>query len=160
MIYGELEHLDHYLRNIQDKPLYQALSHLQELYQGHKEKMASLQFPKEVMEGEGFRYFLVSFTTQEEKQKRFEAHKKFYDIHVVLEGEESVQVCDISKLENLSEYTDDIYFGDCSSRSVFQGKLRAGSFLIVFAEDAHKVGYHEEKEVPASVKKLLYKVAV
>ncbi|MBD2861166.1 YhcH/YjgK/YiaL family protein [Paenibacillus oceani] len=84
----------------------------------------------------------IEFATAERNEKRFEAHRKYIDVHVVLEGTEYVEVTHVDNLTNATEYDSesDYLLGDASSTCVFGGYLEPGSFLICFPEDAHRVG--------------------
>ncbi|OAS17904.1 YhcH/YjgK/YiaL family protein [Paenibacillus oryzisoli] len=101
----------------------------------------------------------ITFTTSPKEEKRFEAHKKYIDIHLVLEGREYVEVSNTDCLTNLTEYDSqsDIHFGDVASEHKFTGYLENGYFLICFPEDTHLVGAHEHREV--EVTKIVYKIA-
>lgn len=100
------------------------------------------------------------FVTVPLSEKQFEAHKKYIDIHVVLEGKEYVEVSHIDCLTNETAYDEarDIWFGDVAAESKFQGHLEPGYFLVCFPEDAHLVGAHQEIET--SVNKIVYKIAL
>lgn len=102
----------------------------------------------------------ITFTTSPKAEKRFEAHKKYIDIHLVLEGREYVEVTNIECLSNQTEYDSqsDIYFGDIASDLKFTGYLEEGYFLICFPEDTHLVGAHEHS--PIEVTKIVYKIAL
>lgn len=103
---------------------------------------------------------IAQFVTVPIEQKQYEAHKKYIDIHVVLEGKEYIEVSHIDSLTNVTEYDEarDIWFGDVKTASKLQGTLEPGYFLVCFPEDAHLVGAHEQQE--EAVKKIIYKIAV
>ncbi|MFX3631489.1 MAG: YhcH/YjgK/YiaL family protein [Candidatus Pristimantibacillus sp.] len=102
----------------------------------------------------------IMFTTTPKGEKRFEAHQRYIDIHIVLEGREYVEVSNIELLTDATTYNSesDIYFGDVASDVKFKGYLEPGYFLICFPEDTHLVGAHEQEE--HTVKKIVYKVAI
>lgn len=108
--------------------------------------------------GEGFRKSLIEFTTGAVNDKRFEAHRNYIDIHVVLEGREYVECVNSNDLVNQSEYdqNNDILFGDANTFSKFSGYLEKGFAFICFPHDAHLVGAHLDQE--EKVKKVVYKV--
>ena len=69
-------------------------------------------------------------------KRQFEAHKKFIDIHFILQGEEQFVYANLSELTAVTEYDD---ADDCF---MLEGKgstltLKAGDFLIAYPEDAH-----------------------
>ncbi|OBZ12776.1 YhcH/YjgK/YiaL family protein [Bacillus sp. FJAT-26390] len=112
----------------------------------------------EAAETNDFKKNSLLFTTVPKGEKRFEAHRKFIDIHVVLEGREYVEVSDVERLSDLTEYDPehDIQFGDASAGHAFKGYLEPGYFLICFPEDTHLVGAHEQSE--QTVRKIVYKI--
>ncbi|MWV42096.1 DUF386 family protein [Paenibacillus sp. HJL G12] len=102
----------------------------------------------------------IQFTTAPKSEKRFEAHRKYIDIHIVLKGREYVEVGSEGSLTNRTEYDpeQDILFGDMQEGGRFAGYLEPGSFLVCFPDDAHLVGAHEQ--TPAIVEKFVYKIPV
>ncbi len=118
------------------------------------------QLNAETVEATDFKKNKMTFTTTPKVEKRYEAHKKCIDIHLVLEGREYVEVSHIDCLSNPTEYNrdQDIYFGDVTSELKFSGYLEQGYFLICFPEDTHLVGAHEHVE--QEVTKIVYKIAV
>jgi YhcH/YjgK/YiaL family protein len=107
-----------------------------------------------------FRKNKIKFTTAPKAEKRYEAHRNYIDIHVVLEGREYVEVSHIERLEQATSYdaASDIYFGDVPSDRKFCGYLDSGSFLVCFPEDTHLVGAHLDSA--SDVVKVVYKIAL
>jgi biofilm protein TabA len=102
----------------------------------------------------------IQFTTSAVKEKRFEAHKKFIDIHIVLEGKEYVECANVASLTNLTDYHEehDIFFGDTTSIAKLSGFLEKGWVFITFPHDAHLVGAHLDSE--QDVHKIVFKVPI
>ena len=68
--------------------------------------------------------------------RKFEAHKKFLDIHFVLEGEETFAYANVDGL------TPDTAYNEAEDCLLLNGDgtkltLRTGDFCIVFPQDAH-----------------------
>ncbi|MBS4223674.1 YhcH/YjgK/YiaL family protein [Lederbergia citrea] len=144
MIYDKIENLGQYTFNNE-----KLNSAIQDIVAGLiEEENKSIDFQKNK----------IAFHTTLLKEKRYEAHKKYIDIHVVLEGKEYVEVANLQLLTNKSEYDseNDIFFGDVSTDSKFSGYLEKGFALICFPEDAHLVGAH--KELEERVSKVVYKI--
>lgn len=114
----------------------------------------------EARETNDFKKNYNAFSTTPKEEKRYEAHKKCIDIHIVLEGREYVEVSNVECLTHTTEYDleSDIYFGDVTSDLKFKGYLEPGYFLICFPEDTHLVGAHEDIE--QAVKKIVYKISI
>ncbi|NWQ40797.1 YhcH/YjgK/YiaL family protein [Bacillus sp. EB106-08-02-XG196] len=110
--------------------------------------------------GDSFQKNTIQFTTTPVNEKKFEAHKKFIDIHIVLEGKEYVECVNNGSLIDMTEYDDehDILFGDTNSTSKFSGSLEEGFALICFPEDAHLVGAHIDSV--QEIKKVVFKVPI
>ncbi|OUS68933.1 hypothetical protein B1748_32570 [Paenibacillus sp. MY03] len=102
----------------------------------------------------------AQFVTVPKERKQYEAHKKYIDIHIVLEGKEYIEVSHIGALVNETAYDEerDIWFGEVQADSKLKGMLEPGYFLICFPEDTHLVGAHEQHE--EEVKKIIYKISV
>lgn len=145
MIYDKIENLGQYI--FDNKRLNSAI---QDITSGLIEKDNV---------SEDFQKNNITFHTTSLSEKRYEAHKKYIDIHIVLEGKEYVEVANVQLLANKSEYDseNDIFFGDVTSDSKFCGYLEKGYALICFPEDTHLVGAHK-REVQ-KVKKVVYKIS-
>ena len=110
--------------------------------------------------GSSFRKNTIQFTTTPVNEKKFEAHKKFIDIHIVLAGKEYIECVNIGSLIDMTEYDEehDILFGDTNSTSKFSGSLGEGFALICFPQDAHLVGAHLNSVL--EIKKVVLKVPI
>ena len=96
-----------------------------------------------------------TYETIPQEESFFEAHRRYLDIHIMVEGEERV---DMNRPEDLkltdAQEGNDFY--------AYQGEswhstvLRPGEFLVVFPEDAHriKVQVGEAKTVSKAVFKV------
>ena len=102
---------------------------------------------------------IFEFKTILSQDKRLENHMKYYDLHLVLEGEEEFELCSTEELENISEknYDEDVFFGD-KEDGLIKGVLRQGYFLVTFVDEAHKLGI--SKPDGKHVKKIVYKIPV
>lgn len=69
-------------------------------------------------------------------ERKFEAHKKFLDIHFVLKGEETFVFANTKSLTPETEYneTEDYLLLNGEGTKI---ALRAGDFCIVYPQDAH-----------------------
>ncbi|MBS4218532.1 YhcH/YjgK/YiaL family protein [Bacillus sp. FJAT-49711] len=144
MIYDKLENLAQYTFSNQ-----KLMSAIHDITSGLIEKESK---------SDDFQKNKIKFTTTFLKEKRYEAHKNYIDIHIVLEGKEYVEVANIQELMNETEYDrdNDIFFGDITSENKLCGYLKKGYALICFPEDAHLVGAHKERE--ENISKVVYKI--
>ncbi len=93
---------------------------------------------------------------KEQKAQPMEAHKRYIDIHVLLEGEERVGWADIDKLGEPSKAYDEpddymLYEEEATSYV----DLKLGEFVIVYPEDAHAPIIGKGK-----IRKLIVKVLI
>lgn len=102
-------------------------------------------------------YFALiqEFDTVPLPDKPFELHKKYLDVHIVLEGEEVLEYEDITLLEESSPYNEE------KDGQKLTGKgqpvtIKEGMFCLVFAHDGHKPGCCMDK--PAKLRKIVLKV--
>lgn len=71
----------------------------------------------------------------------FESHRKYIDVQVVAEGEEALELAEISRLPVKQAYDaerDVIIYGDCTATSLL--RLGAGEAAIFFPVDGHMPG--------------------
>ena len=83
----------------------------------------------------------------------WEAHRKYLDIHLVLEGEEILYINDINNMKSTKEYEDDYELFDGEKQQEII--LRPGYFLALYPNEVHKTAI--ELSNPASLKKLVFK---
>ncbi len=100
----------------------------------------------------------VCFETKPEKECLFEAHRRYADVHFIVEGCEKIVVRDIAAVKVHTPYSEekDIGFYTCDEGTVCV--LHPGDFLVCYPQDAHKVAIAPAG--PAPVKKLVGKVRV
>lgn len=90
----------------------------------------------------------------------FESHKKYIDIHIVIEGKETVELLDLSKLDIQPyecNYEDD-YFLYSSAIMDERIVLDKTQIAIFGFNDLHKVGI-KTKNHDSSVKKVVLKIS-
>lgn len=89
-------------------------------------------------------------------KKPFEAHKKYIDLHYIIEGTEQFGYANINTLKPITEYN------EADDYILLQGEanritLNAGDFVIAFPEDAHipAMKYKNGERVKRAVVKIL-----
>ena len=89
-----------------------------------------------------------------------ESHRAHVDVHVVLEGKDSLIVWPASRLQIRTPYNQaqDVVFYDPPAEGGVPFTLRPGSFAVLFPQDAHMTQITQG--APARIKKLVMKVAV
>ena len=96
-----------------------------------------------------------TYETIPQEESFFEAHRRYLDIHIMLQGEERVDVNRPEEL-TLTQVQEENDFYAYQGESWHSTVLRPGEFLVVFPEDAHriKVQVGEAKTVSKAVFKV------
>ena len=98
-----------------------------------------------------------TYETIPPEESFFEAHKKFLDIHIMVEGSEGLEV---SPPESLTEFdraeANDFYA--YRGEGDYKLTLSPGDFLVVFPGDAHRIKMQTGK--PETVSKVVFKVRI
>lgn len=108
-------------------------------------------------------YAVVSeYVTKPVAEAKFEAHRKYADVQLILSGEEIIGVMPTERMRLgscIAEYNpekDVELYRDCGE---YEAKLlRAGDFLILAPEDGHMPGVHADG--PCEMKKIVLKLPV
>lgn len=114
-----------------------------------------LPFGRTVL-GEGIYVNVMELETK--KENLFEAHRRYIDIHCILEGEEAVEIANIASLEVTQPYDEerDIVLGTShGTRHVIKKK---GQYCITMPQEAHSPGLCAAS--PMKIKKAVFKVAL
>ena len=98
-----------------------------------------------------------TYETIPQEESFFEAHRRYLDIHIMVEGEERV---DMNRPEDLqltdAQEGNDFYAyqGESWNSTV----LKPGEFLVVFPGDAHRIKV--QVDGPKTVSKAVFKVCI
>lgn len=101
------------------------------------------------------------YTTKLHENCKLEAHKKYIDIQIMLDGVEELDYTDVEGLE-VSEAYDaarDVMFFAKTERVLNKVVLTAGKFVLLYPHEAHQpqMAY---KNSPTAVKKVVVKIPV
>ena len=122
------------------------------------EFLASLRDNQRV-ELKGDLVYCTQFTyeTIPQEESFFEAHRRYLDIHIMVEGEERV---DVNRPEDLTltEAQEGNDFYAYQGESWHSAVLRPGAFLVVFPGDAHRIKV--QVDGPRTVSKAVFKVCI
>lgn len=101
-----------------------------------------------------------TYTTKTEAQGKFESHKNFIDIQLLLEGEEIIYFEDIEYLTSKTGYNieKDIIFYDENISNGLKYKLDGTNFAIIYPHEGHapQICFNQNRQV----KKVVVKVPV
>ena len=98
-----------------------------------------------------------TYETISDEESFFEAHEKFLDIHIMLDGSERVEIASpaaLAQFESKPENDFYAYRGEGHHKLI----LSPGDFLVVFPDDAHKIKMY--LDAPATVTKAVFKVKI
>ena len=98
-----------------------------------------------------------TYETIPQEESFFEAHRRYLDIHIMVEGEERVDVNrpEDLKLTDAQEGND---FYAYQGESWHSTVLKPGEFLVVFPGDAHRIKV--QVDGPKTVSKAVFKVSI
>ena len=100
---------------------------------------------------------IVGYDTCENEDRFWEAHKKYIDVHLMLDGRERI---DLNFIENLTqkEYEEEGDFLPLDGEPNSCVELSKDDFLVCYPEDAHMTALKvSEKE---NIKKAIFKVII
>jgi len=98
----------------------------------------------------------LEYNTKSESECLWEAHQKYLDIHVILEGEEVINISETSTMKQTMEFD---YENDYQ---LFEGKkqhhiyLREGEFLALYPNECHQTAVRLKEA--SFVKKIVFKI--
>jgi biofilm protein TabA len=106
---------------------------------------------------------LSSYRTQAPEAKAFEAHRRYLDIQVVLQGRETMSWAPLERLTLTVPYSaaEDIAYYRLAEGPGGLGMgvpLEPGLFAVLFPQDGHRPGCHPAAGEAVAVRKLVLKV--
>ncbi len=104
---------------------------------------------------------ISSYLSQAPEARSFEAHRRYLDVQVVLEGRETLYWAPLGRLRLEKEYSasEDIAYYSLAQGAGGPGlALEPGLFVVLFPQDGHKPGCHPAGGQPQAVRKLVLKV--
>lgn len=107
------------------------------------------------IDGETLYLNLNEYETKPFEGCKFEAHKRYIDVHVMADGIEHIDSQDVSECE-AEPFDEEGDFALLSGNAAVRTTLTDGTFAVYFPEDAHKPGI--AVDAPAHVKKGVFKV--
>lgn len=108
------------------------------------------------IDGDVFFGIGLEYETKNQAECLWEAHKRYLDVHLILEGEEKVQVSNIEtmninqKYDQTNDYT--LFDGDEEQEMI----LKKGMFLALYPNEVHKTAVITNKI--SNIKKIVFKL--
>ncbi len=112
------------------------------------------------IEGEQVFALMQEYATKDPAVCRFETHRKYIDIQMMVEGEEIIEAMPSLFLKSAEPYVSDIeYYSAPIDHRAHSLAMNPECCAIFFPEDAHRPGLRIGSE-PRQVKKIVVKVAI
>lgn len=120
--------------------------------------LSSLEPGRHEIDGDALFINLNAYETRALEDCRFEAHRRYIDVQMVLSGAERIDVSPIGSLaaEPFDEQADNMFLDGHASASVV---MTPGMFVACFPDDGHRPGI-AVRGASAPVKKAVFKVLV
>lgn len=141
MIFDQTEHLNRYA----------ILSKIE------KHISAEFQSGKFDIDGDDFFGIGLSYDTKVLDECLWEAHERYIDIHVILEGEERIQVADRANTTVSKAYDKENDYALFHAEAEQEVIMKKGMFLCLYPNEVHKTAIVLDSPVP--LKKLVFKIA-
>ena len=123
-----------------------------------KIKTDGIEDGKHFIDGDEVYINVMTYESKTADKSCFEAHRKYVDIQLILEGEEIIGFESVEELELTKEYAAE---GDCMLYALNERydpiRVKAGEFAIIFPEEPHAPGIAADGK-PARVRKAVVKV--
>lgn len=113
---------------------------------------------RHIVEENGVVLNVSEYITRPYESAKWEAHKQYVDFQLVLEGEETIYVSDISNM-NIGEYNPEKDYLQCHGEAKDSYVLDKSKGILLFPEDAHKPCVCNDN-VPVRVKKVVFKIPI
>ncbi len=113
-----------------------------------------------VLDGDNVYMNMAAYETHPTDKAVFEAHRQYIDVMVMVDGTETIYVKSTDALKNVYLPYDpakEALLADFDTDTT-PVRLEAGSFVILFPQDAHSPGC--VAEAPQNVKKIIGKVRI
>ncbi len=126
-----------------------AMEHIQNI------DLNTLELGKHEIEGDKAFLIIQSYDTKDKQEGVWEAHKKYIDIHYMIDGSERIGVANIAKLKVSQPYDekDDYWLFSGEGDSI---TLEEGMFTIFYPQDVHMTSLNVQESKP--IKKAVIKV--
>lgn len=149
MIFGNVENLSEYVF------LEDSVKKCLEYFMSHD--LVSYEKGSYEIDGDKLFVNVVEYKTTTPQNRFWEAHKDYLDVHVMLRGQEQIDVNFIGNM-HLSEYVKKDDFLPMEGEKNGDVILRQGDFLVCYPSDGHRTAI--EVGTSELIKKAIFKVRV
>lgn len=108
------------------------------------------------IDGDNLYVNVAEYTTVKREERFWEAHKKYIDVHMIIEGKESIDVSfyDDMQIKSFDENRDFVELTGEEKATV--NLINKGDFLICYPEDAHRTAIICQQS--QTIKKAIFKI--
>lgn len=110
------------------------------------------------VDGDEIFFNLIEYETKEEEERFWESHKKYIDLHFILEGKEFIGYEQFNRMKVKENYheADDYYLleGNLQSKVL----LQKDDFMILYPEDVHMTALKVDES--ERVRKVVFKIKI
>ena len=119
--------------------------------------LKALERGRHDIDGDRFFVNIVEYTTKATEESFWEAHKKYLDVHVMLDGTEQIDINFIQNME-VKAFVDETDFLPMDGEKKSHVVMEDGDFLVCYPNDAHRTAIAVGE--PKQVKKAIFKVLI
>ncbi|MGL6065596.1 MAG: YhcH/YjgK/YiaL family protein [Cetobacterium sp.] len=112
---------------------------------------------KNEVDGDNVFFNLQKCKTKIMEECFFEIHKKYIDIHVVIDGGECIGYSLKDSLKEKTEYNEITDFGVVEGKEQYRFEMTKDNFLIVFPDEPHMPLISKDNKVE-DLKKVVFKI--
>ena len=109
--------------------------------------------------GNGILCIISSYETVDETQAIWEAHKKFIDVHCVIQGAERVSVCSLAQA-HVGTYHEERDYLEAKGVPMVDLQATAGTVLCLYPNDVHRTRVQISPNKSNRILKAIFKVPV
>lgn len=149
MIFGNIEKLEEY--SFLEKEIKECFEYAK------SHELVSLEKGSHEIDGERLFVNIVEYTTTQAENRFWEAHKNYLDVHLMLDGEEQIDLNFIQNME-VKEFVEKDDFLPMNGEKNSSVILRKGDFLICYPSDGHRTAVMVEEL--CTIKKAIFKVRI
>lgn len=149
MIYGNIKHLSDY-------PFFE--SAVKECFEyAEKNDLLSYEKGSHPIDGERLYVNIAEYETTTPENRFWEAHRQYLDLHLMLKGEERVDLAFIENMEQ-KDYVEKDDFLPLEGTPVATVNLYENDFLICYPHDGHMTALAVNG--PVKLKKAIFKIRI
>lgn len=102
----------------------------------------------------------LEYITKNGNECLWEAHQKYLDVHLIIEGEEKIHISDINNMSISQKYDESNDYSLFSGQKENEIILSKGYFLVLYPNEVHKTGIFSIENEQKQIKKIVFKILI